>query len=70
MLHTREITDIFSTFDEIFLVFTRKKINCLFIFFIKGKKMSKSFLDIFARFSAFSGYNIGCKHKFHLENGL
>ena len=25
VLHTREISDIFSTFDEIYLVFTEKK---------------------------------------------
>ena len=34
---TSEIADIFNTFDEIFLVFTEKKVNFLFIFFRKGK---------------------------------
>ena len=50
----------------------RKKVNFLFIFSVKGKNLtfSKSFLDNFADLSAFSGYNIGCKHSLHIENGL
>ena len=31
MLRTFEITDIFNTFDEIYLVFTLKKVNILYI---------------------------------------
>ena len=34
---TSEIADIFNTGDEIFLVFTEKKVNFLFIFSVKGK---------------------------------
>ena len=35
-----------------------------------GKTFLQSFLNNFAWLSAFSGYNIGCKHSLHLENGL
>ena len=33
VLHTREITDIFNTFNEIYLVFTskKKKVNILYV---------------------------------------
>ena len=31
VLRTREITDIFNTFYEIYLVFTKKKVNILYI---------------------------------------
>ena len=31
---TGDISDIFNTFDVIFLVFTEKKVNFIFIFFI------------------------------------
>ena len=55
----------------------RKKVNFLFILSIKGgggggggKTFLQSFLNNFAWLSAFSGYNIECKHSFHLENGL
>ena len=34
---TSEIVKIFSTGDEIFLVFTEKKVNFLFYFSVKGK---------------------------------
>ena len=34
---TSEIADIFNTWDEIFLVFTEKKVNFLFIFSVEGK---------------------------------
>ena len=37
---TSEIADIFNTRDEIFLVFTEKKVNFLFIFSIKRKKLN------------------------------
>ena len=37
---TSEIADIFNTFDEIFLVFTEKKVNFLFIFSIQGKNLT------------------------------
>ena len=36
---TSEIADIFNISAEIFLVFTEKKVNCLFIFSLKGKKL-------------------------------
>ena len=53
-------------------VFTEKRVNFLFIFFVKGK--TKLFFRVifvnFARLSAVSGYNIGCKPSLHLENGL
>ena len=67
-----EITDIFNTGDEIFLVFTEKKVNFLFIFSVQGKKPDffQSLLVNFVWLSSFSGYNIGCKHSLHLENGL
>ena len=32
VLRTREISDIFNTFDEIYLVFTKKKANILYLF--------------------------------------
>ena len=31
VLRTREISDIFNTFDEIYLVFTEKKVNILYM---------------------------------------
>ena len=31
VLRTREISDIFNTFDEIYLVFTEKKVNILYL---------------------------------------
>ena len=36
---TSEIADIFNTKDEMFLVFTEKNVNFLFIFSVKGKKI-------------------------------
>ena len=32
MLRTRENSDVFNTIDEIYLVFTSKKVNILYIF--------------------------------------
>ena len=64
---------IFSTNEmKYFGLFTEKKVIFLFIFFVKGKT-THLFLVIFvnfARLSALSGYNIGCKPSLHLENGL
>ena len=40
MRSTSEIADIFNTRDEIFLVFTEKKVNFLFIFFCYGEKLN------------------------------
>ena len=37
---TSEIADIFNTSDKIFLVFTKKKVNFLFIFSVKGKNLT------------------------------
>ena len=67
---TSEIADIFNAWDEIYLVFTEKKVNFLILFIKGGKTLLQSFLNNFAWLSAFSGYNIGCKHSLHLENGL
>ena len=36
VLRTREIADIFNTFDEIYLVFSSKKVNILYIYAGKG----------------------------------
>ena len=36
---TSEIADIFNTRDEIFLVFTEKKVNFLQFFSVKGKNV-------------------------------
>ena len=33
VLRTRVIADIFNTFDEIYSVFTSKKVNILFLFY-------------------------------------
>ena len=44
----------------------RKKVNFLFIFSVKGKNLT----FFIAWLSAFSGYNIGCKHSLHLEYGF
>ena len=40
MRSTSEIANIFNTRDEIFLVFTEKKVNFLFIFSVEGKKLN------------------------------
>ena len=37
---TSEISDIFNTFDEIFVGIYRKKVNFLFIFSVKGKNLN------------------------------
>ena len=37
---TSEIADIFNTCDDIFLVFTEKKVNFLFIFSVEGKNLT------------------------------
>ena len=37
---TSEIADIFNTRDEIFLVFTEKKVNFLFISFCLGERLN------------------------------
>ena len=37
---TSEISDIFSTWDEIFLVFTKKKIKFSFIFSVQRKNLT------------------------------
>ena len=64
---TSEIADIFNAWDEIYLVFTEKKVNFLILSIKGGKTLLQSFLNNFAWLSAFSGYNIGCKHSLHLE---
>ena len=43
VLRTREITDIFNAFDEIYLVFTPKKVNILYIFL---KEIDASILSV------------------------
>ena len=37
---TSEITDIFNTWDEIFLIFNVKKVNFLFILSVKEKNLT------------------------------
>ena len=61
---TSEIVSIFNISDEIFLVFTRKSKYSCYFFSVKGKN------QLFAWLSAFSGYNIACKHSLHLDNGI
>ena len=74
---------IFSTRDEIFLVFTKKKkkrkkkkVNFLFLSFfflsLRGKipLFPSHFSVIFQWLNAFSGYNVGCERSLHQENGL
>ena len=47
VLRTREFTDIFITFDEIYLVFTSKKVNILMYLTRLTSKKITSFLSIF-----------------------
>ena len=62
---------IFSTHEMKYIWYLPKKVNFLFILSIRGDKtFLQSFLNNFAWLSAFSGYNIGCKHSLHLENGF
>ena len=64
-----EIADIYNTRDELFVIFTKKKVNFRFIFSVMGKHLT--FLLVISRWlSACSGYSIGCKRSLHLENGL
>ena len=49
----------------------RKKGNLFLFYPLRGDiTFLQSFLNNFAWLSAFSAYNIGCKHSLHLENGL
>ena len=72
---TSENTDIFTAGDEIYLVFPEKsKFSFYFIHNGNKKKHNLTFsLVVLVRFdfrSVFIGYNNGCKHSFHLKNGL
>ena len=76
MRSTSENTDIFTARDEIYLVFAEKKVNFLFILYSTEIQKSKPnfllgrFSFDLAFCSVFIGYNFGCKHSLHLENGL
>ena len=67
--------DIFTARDEIYLVFAGKSKFSLY-FILNGNTeittllFTWSFLVRFDFCSVFLGYNIGCKHSLHLENGL
>ena len=73
---TSENADIFTTQNAIYFVFALKKVNFLFILYSTEIQKSQtyfftwSFLVRFDFCSVFIGYNIGCKHSMHLENGL
>ena len=61
VLRTREITDIFNAFDEIYLVFTSKKVNILYIFFnrhIIGVRFLTIYMSIGIEQSILSNYCI------------
>ena len=69
-----KIADIINTLDEILLVFTEK---IFFYFILFGRITEKGILKItfflvinYAWLSAFSVYNVGCKHSLHLRNGF
>ena len=70
-----ENADIFTTRDEIYFVFAVKS-KFSFYFILNGNTeitallFTWSFLVRFDFCSVFIGYNIGCKHSLHLENGL
>ena len=70
---TSDFADIFNTRDQIVLLYLKTKI-AFFLFFIFSLGENLFFPTYFslniASLSAFSGYNIGCKHSLHLENGL
>ena len=72
---TSENADIFTARDEIYLVFALKG-KCYFYFILNGNTeittllFNWSFLVRFDFCRVFIGYNIGCKHNLHLENGL
>ena len=77
MRSTSENADIFTARDEICLVFAEKsKFSLYFIVLLNGNTeittllFNWSFLVRFDFCSVFIGYNIGCKHSLHLENGL
>ena len=75
MRSTSENADIFTARDEIYLVFAEKSKFSLY-FILNGNTeittlfFTWSFLVRFDFCSVFVGYNIGCKHSLHLENGL
>ena len=75
MRSTSENANIFTARDEIYLVFAVKS-KFSFYFILNGNTeittlhFTWSFLVRFDFCSVFIGYNIGCKHSLHLENGL
>ena len=75
MRSTSENADNFTVRDEMYLVFAEKS-KFSFYFKLNGNTeittllFTWSFLVRFDFCSVFIGYNIGCKHSLHLENGL
>ena len=67
---------IFSPQEMIYIWYLPKKSKCSFYFILNGNTeittllFTWSFLVRFDYCSVFIGYNIGCKHSLHLENGL
>ena len=76
MRSTSEKADVFTAQDEIYFVFAVKKGKFSFYFILNGNTETTtllftwSFLVRFDICSVFIGYDIGCKHSLHLENGL
>ena len=67
---------IFSPHEMIYILYSPQKSKFSFYFILNGNTeittllFTWSFLVRFDFFSVFIGYNIGCKHSLHLENGL
>ena len=65
----------FTARDEIYFVFALKSKFSFYFIHNRNTEITTllftwSFLVRFDFCSVFSGYNIGCKHSLHLENGL
>ena len=67
---------IFSPHEMKYIWYLPKKVNFLFIIYSTAIQKSQPYF-LLGRFSfdltsavCLFGYNIGCKHSFHLENGL
>ena len=52
---TREITDIFNAVDDIYLIFTSKKVNILFLFSNLAAKAAKNTKKEKSRFNVREG---------------
>ena len=73
VLRTREITDILNAFDEIYLVFTSKKVNILYIFFnrhIMGVRILTIYMSIGIEQSIISKYCIVTLVVYSNKSGL